>query len=201
MVLVFSRATIFLPWLAIFCLCDGPFRGSASGISGCELLGMVYRSTSRGSSQKCHPASPKTPDIIASRTCLIGSVPYISLSWNPKMIIPTYIELGVALGASLDGLLARLPVFSSSFACSRCITTWGCGSAEKAGGGPKGGAADEGRHGVTNWGAVCGNWGGRAAEGGSGGVVLLVTSEVRSGSGSMGCQELTSKRRAHRRNG
>jgi hypothetical protein len=63
----------------------------------------------------------------------------------------TYIELGVALGTSLQGIFAGLSVSSSSLSRGRGETARDCGRAE-AGSGTKGGAADEGGHCVCNWG-------------------------------------------------
>ena len=76
-VLVLALTTTLLPRLAVGCLGDGALRGGAGGGAGCMCergLGQE-RLCGRASLQKCHPARPKMPLMMARRTCISASAP------------------------------------------------------------------------------------------------------------------------------
>lgn len=66
--------------------------------------GREARGEAEADLQKCHPASPKIPLMIASRTCIIQSdgVHHIPIASS------TYIELGIAPCSGLESFLAGL---------------------------------------------------------------------------------------------
>lgn len=136
--------------------------------------------------QKCHPATPKIPLMMARRTwkgmsaralvqanataavgCMAcpsrsslrdhGSVRGAQFLWGgPISRWLTYVELRVALRSGLEGLLASLPLVGHAGTAG--VPSAGDLGRAQARGGAKGGAADDARHGGRNWG--CGWWSG-----------------------------------------
>lgn len=74
----------------------------------------------------------------------------------------TYVELRIALGSGLEGVLAGLPVVLRGDARIGGVPSAGELGGAEARGGAEGGASDNARHGGRNWdGAVEGRGGGR----------------------------------------